>query len=387
MDAIEPGMSKGGCLFVLPWTPDKVGGVNEAVFGKAKALLADGRYQPYIGVASWSPQSLPGEMRGIPVIDIRIHDGYGQGSMATAKSFLRLPTDLAGLARLLKRYDIRMVNCEFPVLGGAVFLLLKRLGLFSGKVTMTLQGADVGRLEQSQGWTRSAWRSYLGGADAVFACSQSLERRVRAVAPHARLSTIYNAADVNAFRLERAPRTGAPKRLLNIAKYEHKKGQDILLAAFRKLLDQGHDAHLTMIGADGPAFDEIQKLVAPFEQNVRMLVDIPHADIVGYMAEADIFVLPSRAEGFPLVLVEAAASGLPLVASNVDGIPELITHGESGLMVNPDDVDALARALESVIKNDALARALAAAGQKKADEFTWERSAQKMLAQLGATSA
>jgi len=83
----------------------------------------------------------------------------------------------------------------------------------------------------------------------------------------------------------------------------------------------------------------------------------------------DIFVLPSLYEGFGIVLLEAMAAGVPVVATSVDGIKEVIIHGESGMLVPPKNPEAIAIAVSSIINNHEMARALVVEGFKRAQLF------------------
>ena len=201
------------------------------------------------------------------------------------------------------------------------------------------------------------------------------------IAPKANLKVVHNGADVEAFNVRRKPGAG-PKRILHIGTYEPKKAQDILLAAFRELLDRGLDASLTMIGNPGPKTEEVRAMSAPFGDRVRMLIDVPHEQVPEYMADADLFVLPSRSEPFGIVLVEAGASGVPVVATRVGGIPEFIESGRTGVLVEPDDWRALADAMAGILVDDERARSLAAAWHEDAMRFTWRRTMESYLEAL-----
>lgn len=375
------GVGMGTCLLVLSWSPARAGGVNGVVLALARELQAGESYRPLIAVASWSAMELPERVQGIPVIGVRLHDGYGQGAPATLKSAAFLPSDLAGLARVLREQNVRIVNPHFVGIGGAAFVLLRKLGLYDGKIALSFHGADVTEIEGSSPVVRACWRKYIEAVDVVFACSKALGAKVLKLAPKAKLEILYNGADMEIFEVERKPGTG-PKRILHIGAYEHKKAQDILLLAFQQLLDRGMDARLTMIGNAGPKTDEIRRLSVPFGGRVRMLTDVPHEQIPEYLADADVFVLPSRSEPFGIVLVEAGAAGVPVVATRVGGIPELITHGRSGLLVEPDDPRGLADAMASVLTDDAVAHMLASAWSREAHEFTWRRTAENYLAAI-----
>lgn len=374
-------------MFVLPWPPTGTGGVNEAVFGLAGALKAGSALRPVIAVKSWSPIPLPTEVRGIPVVGLQLHDGYDAGPWTAVKSAVRLPADLGAIAKVLRIHDVAVVNIHFPSLGGAALLVLRRMGLYHGKVALTFHGSDVRRANGSRSLTRLAWKKYLSGADAVFVCSQALADDLAEITHLARARVIHNGADIGLFSgIAKVSGTGR-KRILHIGKFEGQKSHDVLLAALQQLLDRGLDCGLTMIGAKGPTLDQVRRAAMAFGDRVRVLVDVHHEEIPGYMADCDLFVLPSRAEGFPIVLIEAGAAGLPVVATNVDGIPEFISHGTNGLLVQPDDSRALADAIAEILESDELARALASRLRTHAAGFTWQRAAEQFVAALSETSA
>ncbi|HSY45848.1 MAG TPA: glycosyltransferase family 4 protein [Steroidobacteraceae bacterium] len=369
-------------MFVLPWSPTSAGGVNEAVLGLAHALKIGSGFRPLIAVPSWAPIGLPAEVRGIAVIGLQLHDGYEAGPWAAVKSTVRLPSDLAAIARALKIHDVQMVNLNFPSLGGAAFLLLRRMGLYKGKIALTFHGSDIRRAAGSGSIVRLAWRNYISGADAVLVCSQALANEVQRISPQTHARVIHNGADIDLF--SRVPKLRGPgrKRILHIGKFERKKSQDVLLAAFRLLLDRRLDCMLTMIGARGPTLEEVRQAALVFGDRVRVLADVPHDCIPEYMADADLFVLPSRAEPFGIALIEAGAAGLPVVATNVGGIPEIITHGATGLLVEPDNPGALADAMAKVLESAELARSLASSLRAQAARFVWQRAAEQFIAAL-----
>ena len=80
----------------------------------------------------------------------------------------------------------------------------------------------------------------------------------------------------------------------------------------------------------------------------------PHGEIPKFLAAADVFVLPSLSEGFPLVILEALASGVPVVATPVGGIPDVLTSGSNALLVEPGNVDELAEAITRILSDDTL---------------------------------
>ena len=366
----------------MSWPPTGPGGVNEAVLGLACALQTTSKFRPIIGVTSWKPIALPPEIRGIPVTGLQLHDGYEEGLWTAVKSAVRLPSDLAALARALKVNDVAIVNVHFPSLGGAAFLLLRRLGLYRGKIALTFHLSDIRTAHSSPAVARLAWKRYIDGADEVFACSQALAAEVQALCPQKEVRVVYNGADIEAFsRVVRIPASGS-KRILHIGAYVRNKSHDVLLSALQLLLHRGLDCTLTMMGAPGPTLEEVRQAAAAFGDRVRLLVNVPHERIPEYMANCDLFVLPSRAEGFPIVLIEAGAAGLPVVTTTLGGVKELMTHEKNGLLVEPDNPGALADAMARVLESDELAAALASRLQAKAVHFTWQRAAEQFIAAL-----
>ncbi len=166
--------------------------------------------------------------------------------------------------------------------------------------------------------------------------------------PRSKIVKIMNGIPDPAAGRER-PRGGSryvdrKVRLLTAGSLEHRKGQDVLLDAMSRL-----PAEYTLdIAGDGPEEPMLsQRLVdLGLGERVRMLGT--RDDIYALLEDCDIFVLPSRLEATPYVIIEAMAFSRPVVASNVFGIPELVQEGKTGLLVEPDDPVQLAEALVSI---------------------------------------
>jgi glycosyltransferase involved in cell wall biosynthesis len=144
------------------------------------------------------------------------------------------------------------------------------------------------------------------------------------------------------------------------------KGQAILLKAVAQLHSQGSPVRLTLVGM-GP--DE-HSLKAYAEQlGISEQVDFTGAvdqdHILDYYHAADIFVLPSFAEGLPVVLMEAMAMEIPCITTAITGVPELITNGEDGVLVAASDCDGLTAAISRLVNDAELRRRLGQAGRRK----------------------
>src|SRR5262249_50860686 len=125
-------------------------------------------------------------------------------------------------------------------------------------------------------------------------------------------------------------------RLLSIGRLAQVKGHGVLLEAMATLRSRGLDVTADVVG-DGPKRDDLEKLARKLGLGdaVRFTGAVGHDEIDTYYRAADAFVHPSFAEGIPVVLMEAMAHGLPVVATTVMGVGELVSHGRNGLLVRP----------------------------------------------------
>jgi len=179
-----------------------------------------------------------------------------------------------------------------------------------------------------------------------------------------RLHTLYNGIDVRRFR----PRPRPARKSIEIASVAHLvplKGIDVLLRALA-LVRRG-DVGLTVVG-DGPEYERLSALARSLGVGSRVRFLGLRDDTHVLLAAADLFCHPTLAEAFGLVIAEAMASGLPVVASRVGGIPEVVSEGETGLLVPPGDAGALAGAIDRLVDSPRLRRRLGAAARKRAVE-------------------
>jgi len=163
---------------------------------------------------------------------------------------------------------------------------------------------------------------------------------------------------------------------INIARIEYIKGQDILLEAIAKL---GGKAPLLLLAGDGEDREKIETKARDIglkDDKVRFLGF--RNDIPDLLAASDFFILPSRTEGLPLSILEAMASNLPIIATSIGGIPELVKDKEHGFLIPPDDVDALAEAIGLLTENSDLRDKLGENCAKQVEEhFSFDAMSKK----------
>lgn len=155
----------------------------------------------------------------------------------------------------------------------------------------------------------------------------------------------------------------------------HRKGIDVLIEALARM--QRADA-LAIVAGDGPERARLEELCAARGVSDRVRFPGRITDKQGLLAAADLYCLPSRAEGLGVSALEAMACGLPVVASRVGGLAEAVVDGECGLLVEPEDADALAAALDTVLEDPDLARRLGEGGRARvAASYTAERMVER----------
>ena len=167
------------------------------------------------------------------------------------------------------------------------------------------------------------------------------------------------------------PRDEEVLRIVGVGRLVRKKGFDVLVDACAELIARGVRLEATIIGEPGDlTADVIDRIRSRgVDQRVRVASAMPQSALLGEYQRATVFCLPCRIsadgdrDGIPNVLVEAMAAGLPVVTTNVSGIPELVSDGVTGLIVPPDDPVRTADALLRLHRDRDLARRLATAGQ------------------------
>jgi glycosyltransferase involved in cell wall biosynthesis len=174
----------------------------------------------------------------------------------------------------------------------------------------------------------------------------------------------------NGIDIEHRPACHSPgsPRLIVVANFRPEKGHDLLVAAARRIVDRRPDAVFQLVG-NGPLLNVIREHVrrAGLGHAFEFLgqrTDVPHL-----LASAGLLLLPSRTEALPNAVLEAMAAALPVVATAVGGVPELIEHDRTGLLVPPENAEALADAALTLLNDTERARRLGEDARKSAERF------------------
>ena len=222
-------------------------------------------------------------------------------------------------------------------------------------VVISVHGHDVREIPQANPrWCALVTRA-LSQAEAVIASSREIHERVRALGVEDdRIHAIPQGVDCRLFRVGR-PRAGGEEgwRLLYVGRLDPRKGMRVLFDALHLLRQHGKDVRLKLVGGSplsGTAAPYGRQIAAlDLADCVEFIDEQPHEEIPRFMAEADLFVLPSYYDSFAIVVAEAMACGLPVVATRCGG-PEDLVEEHSGRLVAVGDAEELAAGILSVIE-------------------------------------
>ncbi|HEY6531475.1 MAG TPA: glycosyltransferase family 1 protein, partial [Acidimicrobiales bacterium] len=177
-------------------------------------------------------------------------------------------------------------------------------------------------------------------------------------------------------------RAGAERFVLALGTLEPRKDIPSLVRAFDELAVDDPDLHLVLAGADGWGAEAVVEAIAATaagaRRRIRRLGWVDDPDRSALLAGAAVFAYPSRYEGFGLPPLEALAAGTPVVATTVGALPEVLD--DAAQWAPPGDADALAAALRSVLGDPARAQAIVSAGERRLDAFSWDRTADELVA-------
>ncbi len=214
-------------------------------------------------------------------------------------------------------------------------------------------------------------------SDHTIAVSQAVAEHTRQISGHPPPPTVIpNGVDTVLFHPEQNP--GHPAQVvLFVARMVPNKGPKTLVRAAALVLHHHPQAQFVLVG-DGPLRNQLQEQVnhLGIEQAVQFL-GLRH-DVPDLMRQANVFVRPSTLEGMPLTILEAMASGLPVVATPVGGTPELVKDGVNGYLVPVNDHDALANSIIKLLDNPSLAEKMGQRGREMVEmDYTWDAAAEQ----------
>jgi glycosyltransferase involved in cell wall biosynthesis len=343
-------------LLVLDQFPRTLGGGERVVLNLA-ALLPKHGYRASILTFSVHPESAGLKSPPCPIYVLPLQRTYDLTALRAAfelREFLRLQ-------------QVQIVHTFF-----------ESSDLWAGFVTKSMSKAKLIWSRRDMGILRTrkhniAYRLMAGAPDAVFAVSEQVRRHCIEVdrIDSARVQTIYNGVNLADWNTASRP-AKPPGELLvtTIGNIRRVKGHDILIKAAALIVPLFPKVSFSIAGdvLEADYFLELQTLVRDLDLSDHFHFVGGVINLSEHLSMADIFVLPSRSEGFSNAIVEAMAAALPVVATSVGGNGEAVEDGVTGLLVPSEDPAALSAAITRLLSDPSQARAMGIAGKARATE-------------------
>ncbi len=269
--------------------------------------------------------------------------------------------------------DFDIVQCHYgPV--GIDGIFLKDAGI-KAKICTAFHGFDLSRYPLTHG--RNVYDDLFEKGDIFLPISKYWKKELVGMgcSPD-RIVVHHMGIDLARFEYsERKLDPSKPIRILTVGRLVEKKGHEYALKAVAKLISDGHNIEYTIAG-DGPLREYLESLASPLKirDNVEFPGPVAHDEVVGLCRRADLFLLPSVTaadgdkEGIPVVLMEALAAGLGVLATDHSGISEIIIDGQTGLLAPERDVDALVEKLRHLFGNPDICRQMARRGREYVEQ-------------------
>lgn len=357
-------------------------GVDRAEHARTYALLPP-RVADYAGCHLSCALRAPRRYAGTLARALRLSTHGLRGRLLGLSWFL----EAVVVHRMCERAGIRHVHVHLDGTAPAVGLLVAHLGNGGAEpgpwsFSMTVHGSkeffDVARQRLAR---------KVRAARFVVCVSDFTRSQLMALTDDAhwdKLHVVHCGIDPEQFAPpETARPIDGPLRLLTVGRLDNMKGVSILIDAVAELHRRGTAVELTVVG-DGPKREDLERLAqrAGVGDHVTWTGSVGQDAIRARYYAADVFCLPSFAEGIPVVLMEAMSTEMPVVANNITGIPELVEHGVSGILLRPGRTDLLVDALQALAADPSLRARMGEAGRERVRRDFESRSVGLALGQL-----
>jgi glycosyltransferase involved in cell wall biosynthesis len=363
-----------------------LGGVEELVRQLAHAYRAQG-VEAHVVTVQW-PRELPAfeEHEGIPVhrVSMAVPNELGGLSVAVRSRarFLRSKHAIdEQIKTLLTEHGIDLIHVQ--CISAAAYYARRAARALRLPLVVTSQGErtmDAEQIFQRSPFFVAMLHDVLSSANFLTACSQDTLRdleqfRGRAFGDKARV--VYNGIALSDFDGV-APHQHTRPYVLGIGRFVAQKGFDVLLRAFAAAGLQGHDL---LLAGEGEEYSALEKLIEELglQGRAHLLGRADRAQTIALFKGAEFFVLPSRREPLGIVNLEAMAAGKAVIATRVGGVPEIVKHDETGMLVAPEDAGALAQAMSTLANDKSKREAYGRAGRERAEKFDWQMIAAQYL--------
>ncbi|MGI6452587.1 MAG: glycosyltransferase family 4 protein [Syntrophomonadaceae bacterium] len=349
----------------------EVGGAEELVLTLMK-LLNPEKYEPCLLCLCEGPFSFLAEKEGFFSVQIPMRNRLDLATVTPVREFLWA-------------HDIKLVHTH-----GVRANLVGRIAAKREKIPVVTTFHSVLRYDYDS-YLKALLAKYLtmltnSYTHQFIAISGIIQEEIgRMGVPRDKISVIHNGLDTTRFKAAGSPEH--IKEMLGlkpdwptismIARLHPVKGHQFLLEAAQEMRDNGLNPQFLLVG-EGVHRKPIEKMIARLGLQDSVVMTGYYESVEDIYAVSDILCVPSIMEGLGLVILEAMYFGVPVVASKIGGIPEIIEDGVDGLLVPPRDHQALAQALSRLLQNPGLAAEIALKGREKVSQFTMENMARQV---------
>ncbi len=291
---------------------------------------------------------------------------YVPGFGRSLNPIFMLLSIIISVVPLIKLMTFRKVFCSWGYPDAPGLAMLSRLLKFD--LYIHCLGSDVNVHMTNK--VRRRWLNYaFSRSQQIFTVSEDLKHKVIQISPNANVETVYNGVDFNRFTLTQKNNDPelASTKLIYIGNLIQTKGVFELAHAFRELC-KSHDIKLTIVG-NGPCENDLRDILSSeiVKEKVYFTGALSHSEVAKELSASDCLVLPSYSEGVPNVVMEALASGIPVLATDVGGIPEIV-NDKNGILFEPQNK----RAIEQAYIKFKACQWVANDIQKSVKSYTWE---------------
>jgi len=354
-------------LFVSPHY-GAVGGIRFVIDACADAALRAAH--SVAGILDADVEQFPGPARALRLYpfperasDLRRLRRFGR----------RFPVAGVRLLAAVRRFAPDVVNVHCVRRFAPYAALLRRVTRVPQIVTL-----HEAALPPAFAQNRGLFQLLVRSGHLVVACSEDVARYARQVGGAPPVAVVPNGYDPEEFAAGRA--YAHPRRyVLGVGRLEPQKGFDVLIDAVARL---GHPDLDVLIAGEGSRRETLEALARErgLASRIRFLGLVDRATCVALLRSAAVVACPSRFEGMPLLCIEALAAGRPIVASAVNGVPEIVRDGDTGVLVAPEDPVALAQALARILGSPAEAERLGQRGREwVGTHHTWSVVTRRFL--------
>lgn len=274
----------------------------------------------------------------------------------------------ADIVRVIEKISPDIVHAQS--LGIGVPALLSK-NLLKIPYVVWGQGSDV---YLPDWFTKLTSKTIIKNANSVIALTEDMKRAMQAIY-NRDITIVPNGIDLKEYISELPVQNveGAEKRILFVGRLHPVKGVQYLLGAMKMVHQELPEAKLILVG-DGEEREHLENLTDSL--GIRGCVEfagrVPHERVKDYMNQAEVFVLSSLSEGFPVTILEAMACGLPVVATRVGGVPDIIKNGTNGYLVDTMNQEQIAEALLNLLQDKQLRKDISENNREGVRRYRWD---------------